>query len=88
MKTNDLKKHNIQKSMCKNNFILDKMLKTLKRENQRSFFFEMKKTHKHHDLDQNYVDYRHDEIYDSKHYERKKRFKYSKLSSFDENRIE
>ena len=46
------------------------------------------KTHKHHDLDQNYVDHRYDEIYDSRHYEREKRFKYSKLSSFDENRIE
>ena len=46
------------------------------------------KTHKHHDLDQNYVDHRHDEVYDSRHYEREKRFKYLKLSSFDENRIE
>ena len=46
------------------------------------------KTHKHHDLDQNYVDHRHDEIYDSRHCEREERLKYSKLSNFDEDRIE
>ena len=46
------------------------------------------KTHKYHDLDQSYVDHRHDEVYDSRHYEREERFKYLKLSNFDENRIE
>ena len=35
------KRTKFQKSMWKNNFILDKMLKTLKRKNQRSFFLEM-----------------------------------------------
>ena len=41
LRTNDLKKQKFQKLMCENNFILEKMLKTLKRKNQRSFFLEM-----------------------------------------------
>ena len=46
------------------------------------------KIFKHYDLDSNYVDYRHDEIYHSRFYERKKRFKYTKFTNFDKNRIE
>ena len=45
------------------------------------------KTFKHQNLDQNYID-RYDEVYDSRFYEREKRFKYTKFTNFNKNRIE
>ena len=41
LRTSDLEEQKFQKSMCKNNSILDKMLEALKRENQRSFSLEI-----------------------------------------------
>ena len=79
-------KINVQKS-----FYSRQNVKNVKEKKSTIIFFRNEreaKTYKHYDLDQNYVERRHDEIYDSKLYKREERFKYSKFSNFDKNRIE
>ena len=85
------KKTKVSKVNVRKQFYSRKNVKNVKKKKSTIIFSRNEretKTHKHHDLDQNYVDHRDDEIYDSRHYEQEERFKYLKLSSFDENRIE